>query len=254
MVFTFLGTGTSQGVPVIGCDCSVCQSEDPRDKRLRSSLMAENKGSVIVIDAGPDFRQQMLREKVKKLDAILLTHGHKDHTGGLDDVRAFNFLQKRPLDLYGREEVLDIVQHEFSYAFQEDKYPGVPQIELIRVDHNPFTINGLGISPIEVLHNKMIVLGFRINKLTYITDASYIDPSEIEKIRGTEVFIINALRRKTHHSHFNLDEALKVIAEVGPRKAYLTHIGHTMGTYEELIADLPANVFPAYDGLKIVID
>ena len=247
---TFLGTGTSQGVPVIACDCRVCRSVNPLDKRLRTSVFLEIDGLNLVIDAGPDFRQQMLQADIHKLDAILFTHQHRDHIAGLDDVRSYNFIQKKSMPIYGNALVIDQISREFHYVF-ESNYPGIPQIDINCIDHTPFHIDDLLITPIEVLHHKLPVLGFRIHDLTYITDANSIPPKEFEKILGSKILVINALQRNDHISHFTLDEALRVIDKIKPEKAYLTHISHNMGLHEEVSEELPSNVLLAYDGLTI---
>lgn len=256
MKITILGSGTSQGVPVIGCDCHVCRSEDRRDNRLRSSILVEGKSDVFVVDTGPDFRQQMLRESVKHIDAIVFTHAHKDHIAGLDDVRAFNYIQRRPMDIYCSEDVEKELHREFYYVFERDKYPGVPSLNLNHINGNDcFSLpGGTEIRPIQVYHYKMPVLGFRIGEFTYITDAKTVAPEEIEKIKGTRVLIVNALRREPHVSHFNLEQALAFIDEVKPHKAYLTHISHLFDTHEAIEVSLPDNVHVAYDGLVIEID
>ncbi len=251
MKFTFLGTGTSQGVPIIGCSCPVCSSQDSHDKRLRTAALIEFNGTTIAIDAGPDFRQQMLSANVKKLDAILLTHEHRDHIAGLDDVRAFNFLQKKPMDIWGEERVLEAVQNEFSYVFADYKYPGSPKMNLHTMNGQPFSIEGVEVIPIRAYHYKMPVYGFRVGDLSYITDANSIPESEMQKLLGTEVLVINALRKEKHISHFNLQEAIEVIDKVKPREAYITHMGHQMGFYQEVQNELPANIFLAYDGLNL---
>lgn len=251
MKVTFLGTGTSQGVPVIGCNCNVCRSVDFRDKRLRTSVHFQIDDKSIVVDTGPDFRQQMIREDIKQLDAILFTHEHKDHTAGLDDIRPFNFRQKRDMPIYGRQQVIDQIKTEFAYAFGEKRYPGVPQILPHTITNQPFNIGDIYIEPIEVFHYKLPVFGFRINNFTYITDASFISPEEKEKIKGSEVLVLNALQREDHISHFTLDEALEIIRELNPRKAYLLHISHRLGLHSEITKELPEGVELAYDGLKI---
>ncbi|HPD96606.1 MAG: MBL fold metallo-hydrolase [Bacteroidales bacterium] len=253
MRVTFLGTGTSQGVPVIACPCPVCKSTDSRDKRLRTSVLIEHKGITFSIDAGPDFRQQMLRENVTDLSAILITHEHKDHIAGLDDVRAYNWINKRPMDIWGEPRVLKALRKDYDYVFAEQKYPGVPEFNLHPIDGYPFNIFDIKITPIRVLHYKLPVYGFRIEDFTYITDANFISEEEKEKIMGTKYLVINALRMQKHISHFSLPEALKIIEELSPRKAFITHIGHQMGLYEDVQKDLPDNVMLAYDGLTLDI-
>ncbi|QKG79783.1 MBL fold metallo-hydrolase [Tenuifilum thalassicum] len=253
MKIVFLGTGTSQGIPVIACPCPVCQSTDPRDWRLRTSVLIEHEGINITIDAGPDFRQQMLRAKVKTLQAILLTHEHRDHIAGLDDVRAFNWLQKRPMDIYGEERVLKELQREYPYVFAEQKYPGIPEFNLHEINDQPFSIMGLKIIPIRAYHYKLPILGYRIGDFTYITDANFIPEEEKEKIIGTKYLVINALRKQKHISHFSLPEALELIGQLSPRKAYITHVGHQMGFYKDVSKELPDNVCLAYDGLEFEV-
>lgn len=251
---TFLGTGTSQGVPIIGCRCKVCSSADPLDKRLRSSVLIRNETLTLVIDAGPDFRHQMLREKVGSLDAILLTHEHRDHIAGLDDVRAFNYIQKRAMDIYAEERVQEEIRKQFLYAFGHDKYPGVPNLNLHTIGEKKFTIQGMSIVPIRVMHYKLPILGFRIGDLTYITDASNITVDEKRKFSDTKVLVINALRMEEHPTHFNLSKALELVKEISPEKAYLTHISHQMGLYTDVQKELPDNVSLAYDGMSLDID
>jgi len=249
---TFLGTGTSQGIPVIGCSCDVCTSADTRDKRLRTSLMVNTGDIRLVIDSGPDFRFQMLREKVKSLDALLFTHEHRDHIAGLDDVRAFNWIQKKAMDLYAEPRVLKEIRDKFLYAF-DNSYPGVPRLNLHAVEKAKFDIDGLSILPIRLMHYKLPILGFRFGDLSYITDASYISDEERKKLVGSRYLIVNALRKEKHPTHFNLQEALDLIEEVQPEKAYLTHISHQMGLYSDILKDLPDSVIPAYDGLSFVV-
>jgi phosphoribosyl 1,2-cyclic phosphate phosphodiesterase len=250
---TFLGTGTSQGVPLIACTCEVCQSIDPHNKRLRTSILVEDKGKVIVIDTGPDFRAQMLREKVKQLDAVVFTHEHKDHTAGFDDIRAFNFISKKKIDVYASARVQEAIRREYAYIFSDFKYPGIPEINLFLLHNELTNVQGIDLLPVEVLHYKMPVFGFRIGDFTYITDANYISESEKEKIKGSKVLVLNALRKEPHISHFTFDEALKVIAELKPERAYLTHISHQLGLHAEVSRELPDGVELAYDGLKIII-
>ena len=251
MKITFLGTGTSQGVPVIACDCEVCISENEKDKRLRSSILIADKGKVIVVDTGPDFRQQMLRERVQQLDAVVFTHEHKDHIAGLDDVRAFNFKQKKDMEVYATPETQTALKREFHYAFGENPYPGVPKINLNTITNSPFTIGGIELMPINVWHYKMPVKAFRIGNFSYITDANRIEEQELEKIKGSEIIVINALRKTTHISHFNLAEALELLERLKPKKAYLTHISHYLGKHDEVQKELPDYVEIAYDGLVI---
>ena len=253
MKITFLGTGTSQGVPVIACTCRVCQSEDPRDKRLRSSVLIEEKGKVILIDTSPDFREQMLRSGVDRLDAILFTHEHRDHVAGLDDIRAYNYVQQKPMDLYGEERVLRALHHTFPYIFAKRKYPGIPKVNFQTIDENQFSVDGIEIIPIRALHHRLPVLGFRIGEFAYVTDANHISEEEIEKIRGVKVFSICALRMKEHISHFNLEQALEIIEKVQPEQAYLTHLSHVMGPFEGFDVKLPDNVHLSYDTLSLDI-
>jgi phosphoribosyl 1,2-cyclic phosphate phosphodiesterase len=251
MKITFLGTGTSQGVPVIACECNVCKSVDPRDKRLRTSVMIENEGHVFVIDTGPDFRQQMLRENVKKLDAVIFTHDHKDHLAGLDDIRAFNYKTKKALDVYASEQVEKSIRRDFHYIFSEQKYPGIPEINLHPIENNPFTIHESTFIPINVWHHMMPVKAFRINDFTYITDANRIEESELEKIRGSKVIAINALRREAHISHFTLHQAVELLTELKPERGILTHISHQLGRHAAVQNELPSFIDVGYDGMKV---
>ncbi len=251
MKVTFLGTGTSQGIPVIACTCRVCRSADKKDKRLRTSVLIETDSLTVVIDSGPDFRQQMLRENVSKLDAIIFTHEHKDHIAGLDDVRAFNFVLSKPIDVYLEERVRTAIEREFSYVFEENRYPGVPKINIHIIKNRSFRINGESIIPVRVYHYKLPVFGFRIGDFTYITDANYIPEEEKEKIAGSRIIVINALRRQSHISHFTLSEAVALIEEFKPESGYITHIGHQMGLHSEVTAELPGGINLAYDGLKV---
>lgn len=253
MKITFLGTGTSQGVPLIACRCKVCRSSDNKDKRLRSSIMLENHNTRIVIDTGPDFRQQMLREKVENLDAVVFTHEHKDHIAGLDDVRAFNFIQQKHMDVYASSRVQSAIKREFAYIFADEKYPGIPLINLHEITTSPFKINDIELIPVEVMHYKMPVLGFRIGDFTYITDAKSISDNEKEKIKGSKILVLNALRREEHISHFTFEEAIELVAELQIETGYFTHISHQLGLHEEVSKELPSNIFLAYDGLKIQI-
>jgi phosphoribosyl 1,2-cyclic phosphate phosphodiesterase len=250
---TFLGTGTSQGVPVIGCTCEVCRSMDYRDKRLRSSVHLQVNEKSLVIDTGPDFRQQMLREQIQQLDAVLFTHGHKDHIAGLDDVRAYNFLQQMDMPVYATAHVLRQLEVEFYYAFEEKKYPGTPQLQLNEINENPFEIQGIPVLPLPVKHLKMPVLGFRIGDFSYITDANHVPDETYERMKGTRVLVLNALQKEKHISHFNLMEALEVAARVKADQTYLIHISHKLGTHKQIQQELPNSVALAYDGLSIVL-
>jgi len=253
LTVTFLGTGTSQGVPVIACECEVCTSADKRDNRLRTSVLIEGHGQSIVVDSGPDFRYQMLRANVKRLDAIIFTHEHKDHIAGLDDIRAFNYRQNGPVDVYADERVQAALRREFSYIFEDFKYPGVPQLILHTIGLQPFNIGNIHFTPIEVMHFKLPVLGFRVNDFTYITDAKSVSEREKEKIKGSSILVINALQKQNHISHFTFDEAIAFANEIGAEKTYFTHISHRLGTHRAISAVLPPNIELAYDGLKLDI-
>lgn len=254
MKITFLGTGTSQGVPVIACTCEICRSLDYRDKRLRSSVLIETDEQNLIVDTGPDFRQQMLRARVKKLDAVLFTHAHKDHTAGMDDIRSFNFLQKKEMPLYGQEQTLEQIKTEFAYIFSGSTYPGLPQVSLNSIENKPFEIDGTCVTPIEVLHHKLPVFGYRIGNFTYITDANFIAEDEKKKIEGSEIIVLNALQKTEHISHFTLDQAVELLQELKPKKAYLTHISHKLGLHAEVSKELPENIHLAYDGLTVSIE
>jgi len=251
MKITFLGTGTSQGIPVIACDCAVCRSTDPKDKRLRTSIWIQVEGKSFVIDTGPDFRQQMLRANVRELDAAIFTHQHKDHTAGLDDIRAFNHKQQQDIPLYGRESVLNQIRSEFFYAFSEQRYPGVPHFELHAIDNEAFEIQGVKFIPIEVMHHKLAVYGYRVGDFTYITDTNYISESEQEKIKGSQILVLDTLQKESHLSHFTLYQALDLIDKLNIPQAYLIHMSHKLGKHEDVEKELPANVRLAYDGLVI---
>ena len=248
---TFPGTGTSMGVPVIGCPCPVCNSADERDKRLRTSVLLEVNGKNIVIDTGPDFRQQMLKHNVRVLDAVVFTHEHKDHLAGLDEVRAYNFLNDMVMPVYATKRVQQAIRREFAYIFETPHYPGIPQINLIEFENSPFDVAGIPFLPVEVFHHKLQVFGFRVGDFAYITDANRIDEAERQKIRGCKVLVLNALRREPHISHFTLTEAIEVVNDLKPEKAYFTHISHQMGLHEDVQAELPENVFIAFDGLVV---
>lgn len=247
----FLGTGTSGGVPMIACDCEVCTSADPRDKRLRSSIMVESLTTRLVVDTGPDFRYQMLRKEVKQLDAILFTHPHKDHMAGLDDIRAFNYFHSKPMDIYADSLTEEALRRDFYYAFSDKRYPGIPELNLHTITEETFMVGDIPVQPIEVWHHRMPVKGFRFGQFTYITDANRIEPAELEKIRGSEVVVLNALRRQEHLSHFTLEEALALLQELKTPVGYLTHISHQMGLHAQVDAELPDHIRVAHDGLSL---
>lgn len=251
LTITFLGTGTSSGVPMVACDCHVCTSSDQRDKRLRSSLLIKSPTTTIVVDATPDFRQQMLQHQVRGIDAILITHPHKDHVGGLDDTRGFQYFQDRPTAIYGNTMSLEGVKRELPYAFDGTGYPGIPVFQLNEIDLTPFMIGDIPIVPVKVWHHKMPVYGFRFGDLTYITDANRIDEEEKEKIRGSQVLVLNALRKQQHMSHFTLQEAVDLSVEMGAVQTYFTHISHQLGRHAEINEELPAGKELAWDGLMI---
>lgn len=251
---TFLGTGTSQGVPLIGCRCAVCTSTDPLNKRLRSSIKIESDNKCFVIDSGPDFRQQMLRTDTRTLDALIFTHEHKDHIAGMDDIRAYNYTQNKAIDVFASDQVQVALRREYQYIFSDFKYPGIPEINLHTIDKNhPFDVFGTEFIPIEVMHYKLPVLGFRVGNFTYITDANFISEAEKEKIKGSEVLVLNALRKEKHISHYTLDEAISLVKELNVSKAYFTHISHQLGLHDEVDNSLPDGMHLAYDGLQIEI-
>ncbi len=249
MKITFLGTGTSQGVPVIACHCPVCASKDVRDKRLRSSVLIESANKTVIIDTGPDFRYQMLRANVQSLDAVVFTHAHKDHTAGMDDIRAFNFKQQHAMDIYANSATQEALKKEFYYIFSEFKYPGIPLIDFHTINNSAFDIDDLNFIPIEVMHYKMSVLGFRIGDFTYITDAKTISDSEKEKIKGTKILVLNALQKEKHISHFTLPEAITLAQEIDADHTYFTHISHKLGKHQDIARELPIKITLAYDGL-----
>jgi len=251
MKITFLGTGTSQGVPVVACNCDVCQNGSEKDHRLRSSILVEAKGQVIVVDAGPDFRQQLLREKVTKLDAILITHRHKDHIAGMDDVRSFNWFSGNPMPVYATKKDLDRIKEEFSYAFSETHYPGVPRFELHTVGNLPFKVGKQKVIPLEVLHLKMEILGFRFGDFAYITDTNYIPGAVLQQLLDCKIIVVSALRHEKHISHYTLNQAIEVLEFLRPERAYLTHLSHLMGLHADVEKNLPDFIQIAYDGLKI---
>ncbi|MBU0695327.1 MAG: MBL fold metallo-hydrolase [Bacteroidetes bacterium] len=253
MKVTFLGTGTSQGVPVIACKCEVCTSQNPKDKRLRSSILIESDEKTIVIDTGPDFRYQMLRADVQKLDAVVFTHSHKDHVAGLDDVRAFNYKQQSAMEVYANLQVQEALKREFYYIFSDFKYPGIPLLNLHNIGLDSFSIGDIDLMPIEVLHYKLPVLGFRIREFTYITDAKTVPETEKEKIKGSKILVLNALQKEKHISHFTLTEAIDFAQEIGAEHTYFTHISHKLGKHDETSQELPKGIHLAYDGLSFEI-
>lgn len=253
ITLTFLGTGTSIGVPVIACNCPVCKSKDARDKRFRTSAMVRVNEQNIVIDCGPDFRFQMLKQNVEDIDAVIFTHEHRDHIAGLDDVRAFNYVLNKNIPIYGAHRVMEAIHTEFPYIFEENRFFGAPQLTINEIDPTPFFIGNTEIIPIMVMHNKLLIMGYRINDLTYITDASYVAPEEIAKIKGTKVLVVNALRNSKHVSHFSLNEAISFIRQVQPERAYITHISHFLGLYEEVEKKLPEGIHLAYDNLVVEV-
>lgn len=252
MKINFLGTGTSQGIPVIACDCPTCLSNQKEDKRLRTSILISIQNKTILVDAGPDFRQQMLRAKVLDIDAILLTHEHNDHIIGLDDVRPFNFRYEKDMPIYATTSVQKELKHRFAYIFDNDPYPGAPRLQLHNINkENPFWVDDIKVIPIEVMHGQLPVLGFRIEDFTYITDAKTIVDEELDKIKGTKVLVLNALHHKEHHSHLNLEQAIEMVEKIEPEKAYFTHISHKMGPAKEITNALPKGIELAYDGMTI---
>ena len=246
--FTFLGTGTSQGVPIIGCSCEVCRSENTRDQRLRSSLLVKAGGVAVVIDTGPDFRQQCLRAKLETLDAVVFTHEHKDHVAGLDDIRPFNFRRRKDMPVFATARVEEALQREFKYIF-EANYPGVPRVQLNRITMDPFDIGDATWWPLPVMHHRLPVMGYRIGGLAYITDANQLSELTLKRLKGVDVLVLNALRKESHLSHFTLEEALEWASKIDARQTYLTHISHHLGLHESVNADLPNGVALAYDGL-----
>ena len=251
MKITLLGTGTSQGVPVIACTCRVCTSTDPRDKRLRCSVMLEENGSTVVIDSGPDFRQQMLRAGVIDIDGLVFTHEHKDHVAGMDDIRAFNYIHKKKVDVFATARVQQALRREYPYIFEDTGYPGIPQVSMHTIGSDPFQAGNIKLIPVEVLHYRLPVLAFRSGDFTYITDANYISEEEKKKIAGSRVIVVNALRREPHVSHFTLAEAVSLLEELKPEKGYLIHISHQLGRHKEVNKELPPFIRCAYDGLEI---
>lgn len=250
---TFLGTGTSGGVPMIACDCAVCTSEDPRDKRLRSSLLVRSATTTLVVDTGPDFRYQMLRYRVRQLDAVVFTHPHKDHIAGLDDIRAYNHFGQSPMQVFADAHTEEALRRDFYYAFAETRYPGIPELQLQAIAGAPFWVGDIPVQPIQVWHHRMPVLGFRFGDFTYITDANRIDEGERQKIRGSRVLVLNALRKEDHLSHFTLDQAVSIIRELQVPQGLLTHLSHQMGLHARVQQELPAGIEPAYDGLQVTM-
>ncbi|MDQ6904994.1 MAG: MBL fold metallo-hydrolase [Bacteroidota bacterium] len=248
---TFLGTGTSGGVPMIGCSCYVCTSTDEKDKRLRSSILVQSSTTTLIVDTTPDFRTQMLRENVKQLDAVIFTHPHKDHIAGLDDIKAYNFFQQKPMDIYANELTQEALKKEFSYIFADKKYPGVPSVNMHTIKDQTFMVGDIPVTPIVVYHLHMPVLAFRFGNFTYITDANRIEESEKQKILGSDTVVLNALRKNEHVSHFNLQEAIATVDELKIPNAYFTHMSHQLGTHEEISKELLPNRHLAWDGLTL---
>ncbi|MEN9298144.1 MAG: hypothetical protein RLZZ429_457 [Bacteroidota bacterium] len=246
-----MGTGTSSGVPMIGCDCNVCTSINPNDKRLRSSVLIQSAQTSLVVDTTPDFRYQMLRINNRRLDAVVYTHPHKDHLAGLDDIRAYNYFNKKPMDIYANTLTEEALRRDYYYAFSDTRYPGVPELNLITIDHQPFFVGDIPVLPIEVWHYKMPVFGFRFGDFTYITDANRIEESEKEKIRGSKILVLNALRKENHLSHFTLDEAVALAKELNIPQVYFTHISHQLGLHETINRELPSHMQLAFDGLQL---
>lgn len=251
MKITFLGTGTSTGVPVVACNCEVCTSDDPRDKRYRTSVMLTLGNSNVVIDCGPDFRIQMLKHRVEDIDAVVFTHAHRDHIAGLDDIRAFNYILHKSIDVFGSFVTLEAIKENFPYIFAPGRYLGAPKLNLHTITLDPFTIAEFSFMPVQVMHQDMEVFGYRIGDFAYITDANYISPAEMDKIRGSKIVVINALRNSRHVSHFSLSEALDVLSDLKPEQAYLTHISHFLGKFAAVEEKLPDWVHLAYDGLQL---
>lgn len=249
----FLGTGTSTGIPMIGCACPVCSSDNPKDKRLRTSIMVQSQHTNLVIDTTPDFRYQMLRSQTRQLDAVIFTHPHKDHMAGLDDVRAFNFFSGSAMNVYANALTEEAIRRDYYYAFSDKKYPGTPEIQLHTIGEDPFFIKDIKVEPIQVMHHRMPVLGFRMGDFTYITDANFIEQSELEKIKGSKVLVLNALRKEKHLSHFTLQEALDIANMLEIPEVYFTHISHQLGLHDDISQELPSHVQLAYDGLEICL-
>ncbi|MCK9256133.1 MAG: MBL fold metallo-hydrolase [Bacteroidales bacterium] len=247
-----LGSGTSLGIPIIGCSCEACTSTNPKDKRLRSSIFIKSDNTNFIIDVGPDFRQQMLRENIKKIDAVLITHEHRDHIGGLDDIRPFNYLSNAAMPIYAEQRVCDAIINEFSYSFNDNDYPGIPKFNINAISEEKFTIKDIEIQPIRLMHANLPILGFKIKDFVYITDASFISDTEIKKIKNSKILIINALRHKKHNSHFSLNEAIKIAQKTNAEQVFLTHISCSMGLHNKINSELPENIKLAYDGLRIV--
>jgi phosphoribosyl 1,2-cyclic phosphate phosphodiesterase len=254
LIITFLGTGTSSGVPMVACDCGVCKSNDAKDQRLRSSILVQSSKTSFVVDTTPDFRYQMLREQVKKLDAVLYTHPHKDHIAGLDDVKAFTFVSGNAMEIFANELTQEALKREFYYIFTDKKYPGIPQVNINTIDLTPFSIGDIPVIPILVWHLNMPVLGFRFGDFTYITDANRMEETEKDKIKGSKTLVINALRHKKHLSHFTLDEAIDLVQELNVPQAYFTHISHQLGKHQQINSELPNGVELAYDGMRLRFD
>lgn len=250
----FLGTGTSAGVPMIACKCEVCQSTDSKDKRFRSSILIKSANTTVVVDTTPDFRTQMLRSGVEHIDAVLFTHSHKDHIAGLDDIRAFNFVSKKSIPIYANQETSNAIKRDYFYIFSDQKYPGIPEVNLHTIHNEPFHVGDILFQPFEVKHLHMNVTGYRVGNFTYITDANAIDEKALKIIDTSDTLVINALRKEKHLSHFNLDEAIQVATQIKARHTFFTHLSHQMGMHAKVSRELPQGMYFAYDGLEIQVN
>lgn len=251
MAWKMLGTGTSQGVPVVGCDCAVCISPDPRDKRLRCSAVVEVEGYRLLIDTGPDLRQQLLRAQIHDVHAVVMTHQHQDHTAGLDELRAINFQQGHAVPIYGTPPVLARLRQQYAYIFENSGYPGLPQIELRELPAQPFWLGPLYVTPLPAWHGKLPVMGYRVGEVAYLTDVNQLPPATLQQLQGLEVLFLDALHRRPHHSHFHLAAAVKQAQAIGAKQSYFIHVSHHMGRHAEVDQELPRNMHLAWDGLEL---